>query len=304
MDWTTVAIRFALYLDLTLLFGLPFFVLHSLRKEELSSVITKRVATVVSLMTIWGLVLSLLNLLVMAKTMTGVEKFNELEQSTFSTLITSTNFGIAWLVRISALGLILMTPKLGVPARIRFVLMASLAGVALATLAWSGHAVMADGLRRLMQVGNDIAHMIAAGAWIGAIAALAVLAKQSLHADSNTVALLSQASTGFARIGTLIVATLCVTGAINYGLIAGFSLPPLSPDSYGGLLLIKLTLFAGMLGLAAINRFRLSPQLKVALARDQHRDAVQALMSSLKFEACLAIVILALVAYLGVQSPH
>ena len=37
MDWVTVSVRFALYFDLTTLFGLPLFGLYALRREEMSS---------------------------------------------------------------------------------------------------------------------------------------------------------------------------------------------------------------------------------------------------------------------------
>ncbi len=37
MDWMTVVVRFALYVDLMLVFGLPLFQVHAMRKPERSS---------------------------------------------------------------------------------------------------------------------------------------------------------------------------------------------------------------------------------------------------------------------------
>lgn len=42
MDWMTVLVRFALYVVLMLVFGLPLFQLHALRKPERSSVLAKK----------------------------------------------------------------------------------------------------------------------------------------------------------------------------------------------------------------------------------------------------------------------
>jgi putative copper resistance protein D len=89
----------------------------------------------------------------------------------------------------------------------------------------------------------------------------------------------------------------------NYWLIVGPTLDGLFSSLYGRLLLLKLALFGAMLGLAAANRYRLSPQLETALDVGDHSDAVIALRRSLCMEAGLAVVILAAVAWLGVLSP-
>ncbi|MGF2508145.1 CopD family protein, partial [Ralstonia pseudosolanacearum] len=114
---------------------------------------------------------------------------------------------------------------------------------------------------------------------------------------------LSGVSSGFAGLGTLIVATLAVTGAANYLLIVGPTVEGLFTTVYGGLLLAKLAVFALMLGLAAANRFRLSPRLAAAVRSGDPAGAVSALRASLIAEACLGGIILGLVAWLGVLSP-
>ena len=62
-------------------------------------------------------------------------------------------------------------------------------------------------------------------------------------------------------------------------------------------------LFAGMLGLAALNRYRLTPALAQAIEEEDAPRAQALLRASLVVEGGLAIVILGLVAWLGTLSP-
>lgn len=300
MDWTTVVMRFALYLDLGLLFGLPFFLLYAFRSEELTSRIAKRYVTVAAMLAGSGLVLSLLQLAVMAKTMTGADSYTELEQHVFGMILTGTEFGVAWGIRMFALLLFLGIAWRGSLTRKGLALLTAGAGIALATLVWAGHAVMNDGMYRYLHLATDIAHLIAAASWIGAIVALLMLTNASLPANSEALTLLSRASSGFAMIGSIIVATLLISGVINYGLIVGFAWPA---TTYAELLVGKLALFGLMLGLGAANRFHLSPQLERAVQTGNHATAVLALRRSLKVEATAAALILVVVAWLGIQSP-
>jgi putative copper resistance protein D len=72
---------------------------------------------------------------------------------------------------------------------------------------------------------------------------------------------------------------------------------------YGQLLFAKLALFAAMLGLAALNRFRLTPRFEASIAAADHRGALGALRASLRVETTCIVAILALVAWLGTLEP-
>lgn len=302
MDWATVAVRFALYVDFTALFGLPLFGLYALRRHEMLSRIGSRYLTLTAAAAGAGIVLSLANIAVMAKAMTGASDYAELQSHAVEMIVTGTDFGAAWTARLVALFLCLVVARFARRAPVlQFGLLAVAGGVTLSTLAWGGHGAMDDGVRRYVHLGSDIGHLIAAGAWVGALLAFVLLSRAS--PTQEHVALLSRTTNGFARIGTIAVGSLLVTGALNYWLIAGSELPDFSPMSYGGLLVIKLALFGFMLALAAANRFRLSPRLEHAVKSGDHAVAAQALRRSLMFEICAATLILALVAALGVLSP-
>ncbi|WP_434032987.1 copper homeostasis membrane protein CopD [Cupriavidus sp. a3] len=302
MDWVTVTVRFALYLDLATLFGLPMFGLYALRREELASRIGSSHVTVTAIVAATGIVLSLANMAVMAKSMTGASEYSALQSHVVEMIVTGTDFGAAWTVRLAALFVCLL---LALFARRRpsfqFGALAATAGVALSTLAWAGHGAMDDGGARYLHLASDIAHLLAAGAWVGALVAFVMLSRSSSPAAA---ALLSRTSNGFAQIGTIVVVTLTVTGALNYWMVVGPTLPDeLSLTSYGGLLVAKLILFGTMLALAATNRFRLAPQLEQAVKTGDHALAVRTLRRSLMFETSAAMLILALVASLGILSP-
>ncbi|AXV98166.1 copper resistance protein CopD (plasmid) [Ralstonia solanacearum] len=303
-DGLNVALRFALYLDLMLVFGVALFGLRALRPEERASAIARRYVRVVAVSVAVGIVLSLWSAVVMAKAMTGAAEYAELTGHVFGMILGATAFGLAWAVRMAALVACLPAAlALRRCPTARFAVLAALGATALATLTWAGHGAMDQGARGVLHAATDIAHLLAAGAWVGALVAFVLLASAGQMRAPGAAAGLSGVSSGFAGLGTLIVATLAVTGAANYLLIVGPPVEGLFTTVYGGLLLAKLAVFALMLGLAAANRFRLSPRLAAAVRSGDPAGAVSALRASLIAEACLGGLILGLVAWLGVLSP-
>ena len=106
----------------------------------------------------------------------------------------------------------------------------------------------------------------------------------------------------FSLLGTIFVATLVGTGLINGVMIVGWAdLPALLGSRYGWLLGAKLALFGGMLALAALNRWRLTPALE--RAQSNRAAAIGHLRWSLAVETGAAVAILALVALLGTLDP-
>ncbi len=303
-DWQTVLVRFALYLDLMLVFGLPFFALHALRGDERRPPFAASTLHVAAGGAIVGLVLSVGSLGMMAKALSGVAEYSGLDAETIGLVVTATDFGLAWCVRMVALLAVLLAIPVCSGRRKHCLGIVTVAGaVALSTLAWAGHGAMDEGARRYLHLGADIAHLLAAGTWIGALLAFVWMAVRARRATPENLAMLSRTASGFAFVGTLIVAMLVLTGVINYWLIVGPSLAGIASTAYGLLLLAKLGLFGAMLGFAALNRYRLSPRLAAALASGDSGRAASALRRSLWLETGCAAAILALVAWLGTLSP-
>ena len=302
-DGLVIALRLALYLDMAGSFGVAMFAVHALGREERGSMIAQRYRVFVGASAAIGIGLSIWGMAALAKTMSGAQSYGELSIHVFEMIITGTHMGLAWCIRLLALMICVLLSVAKLNPTSRFVGLAMSSGVALATLAWAGHGAMSDGVRGYIHLASHVAHLWAAGAWVGALLAFLMLALDKPGDAHGSLEILSRTSNGFARAGTLIVATLAASGIVNYLLIAGPSLEPLFTTLYGRLLLGKLALFGAMLGLAAANRFRLSPSLEASLNTGHRARAAAKLRRSLCAEATLAALVLASVAWLGTLSP-
>ncbi|WP_458725022.1 copper homeostasis membrane protein CopD [Pseudomonas mandelii] len=303
-DSIGIALRFGLYVDLMLLLGLPLFGLYSLKGRERVSGAVLPFRLMLAGTAALGLLLSIASMVVMASAMSGETAFAELRPHV-EMMVLETDMGLAWVVRIVALvvgGLAVMlnhrAPGVGL-------LVATIAGgIALASLAWNGHGAMDEGIRRVWHFTTDILHLLAAGVWLGALVALALMAKANVLQTEERIRLLARAVTRFEVVGALIVVVITVTGVVNYLFIVGLELDDLFLSTYGILLFIKVILFAGMLVLAALNRFHLGPFLQRSLRNGQYWVAANALRRSVVMELAAAVLIVGLVAWLGTLSPE
>lgn len=299
-----IAIRWALYVDLGLLFGLPLFALYTLDGGRAGQRHLPLAVPLIGL-AVLGLILSALGFVIQGAAMAGVP-LTQPDVSILGDLLVTTALGLALKIRILALLFLLIAAALLSRLPRGATMVATIAGaVALATLAWSGHGAAGEGSAGWLQLAADLIHLFAAGAWVGAIAAFLALAIPSIRSDEmERVSLAERALRGFAGVGTLIVGLLILTGAINgFFLVGPDHVAALGQSAYGLLLIAKLLLFALMLGLAGLNRFRLTPALGLAIAQRDVAAAMAVLRKSLFVEGSLALVILALVAWLGTLSP-
>ena len=129
----------------------------------------------------------------------------------------------------------------------------------------------------------DILHLIASGAWVGALLGLILLVtRPASRVDAAHLGLTHRALHGFGTVGTVVVGTIVVTGLFNGWMLVGIgNIVTLPTTLYGPLLIAKLALFVAMLGLASLNRFRLSPAFERSIAVDDHGAALRALRASL-----------------------
>jgi putative copper resistance protein D len=146
VDWLNVWVRFALYLDLMLLFGLPLFALYALRKDEREAASARCYSGYAMMAALIGLVLSVVDMAVVAKAMSGVEGYADLGGDTVAMIATETAFGIACFIRMSALlGGLLASFALAHRPTLRYRVLVACGAIALATLAWGGHGAMNEG---------------------------------------------------------------------------------------------------------------------------------------------------------------
>ncbi len=182
---------------------------------------------------------------------------------------------------------------------------AALGAVAMASLAWMGHGPSSEGAARWVHLFADIAHVLAAGVWLGALPMFAGLLWEARRQPAAVAEPLFRVLHGFGGVGAASVAVIVASGLVNTWFLVG---PPgiarLFTTLYGGLLTAKLVLFAGMLALAATHRFRLTPALGAALGEGRDLPAALArLRRSVALETVLGLAVLFVVGWLGVLAP-
>jgi copper resistance protein D len=208
------------------------------------------------------------------------------------TVLTDTQFG---LVNTTRLGLAALLALLVLWPGTRLLQIAAGAGL-IVLIALIGHAGATPGTAGSIHLASDMAHLLAAGAWLGGLPALAMLlaaARQANDAAWRDLAI--GAIRRFSWLGIICVAVLMVTGIINSWNLLGGPRDLIATD-YGRLVLLKIGLFVAMIGIAAANRFHFTPQLPAA-------SALRALQHNSLAEAGLGLCVLLFVAVLGTLSP-
>ncbi|MBB3589266.1 Copper resistance protein D [Sphingomonas aurantiaca] len=301
-DWPLIAVRFALYATLSGLFGLSAFSLYGLKARERADALALRPWLVGS--GLLGLLFSGIGLALLAAAMAGAPLW-PVDQEAVGMLLSGSATGTAWEARVAALVVASIAALVAAGRAALLGLVAFAAGVALATLAWAGHGAMDEGAVGWVHLGADILHLLAGGAWAGALLGLVLLvARPAGRVDAAHLTLTHRALHGFGLVGTIMVGTIAVTGIVNAWLLVGVAnLPNLAATVYGQLLIAKLVLFGAMLTLASFNRFRLTPAFERSITAVDHHGALRGLRRSLAVEASCAVAILALVAWLGTLEP-
>jgi copper resistance protein D len=165
----------------------------------------------------------------------------------------------------------------------------------LAGLALTGHASMQEGGLGLIHRINDVVHVLAGGAWLGALVPLLLILRR-LDRPGDRVAA-AEALDAFSFAGRFIVAIVVGSGVVNTLLILGH-LPTDLSSPYQLMLLGKIGLVAVMIGLAISNRYLFLPRL-----RGQTADTLSAIRTATIAEIALGAVVLALVSLFGTMDP-
>jgi copper resistance protein D len=203
-----------------------------------------------------------------------------------------TDIGTAWSVQVVVACALLFTLW---PGRETTKGTALIAGALLVCNALSGHAAMRAGLLRLLQAANDAIHLLAAGAWLGALVPLALILRHLLDPPERGAAM--TALWRFSGTGRAVVVTVILTGLVNTMLVLGH-LPTDWTSPYEGLLALKIALVAALVGLAIANRYRLMPRLGAQMGSTQYL-----LVWSIALEVLFGLLIVGLVSTFGTLEP-
>ena len=176
------------------------------------------------------------------------------------------------------------------PQRWRFASV-GLAGLALALQAGHSHAFAMEHGPSLLLYAEGL-HLLAGGAWLGGLLPLLILVRD---APSKPAA---ETLKRFSKLATLCVIAIAGTACFQ-GWVLGGGVAGLFGTAYGSVLLLKAALFAALLGLAAINRFRLTP----ALERRDAPPARWALLRTIAGETALGLMVVLAAGVLSGLEP-
>jgi len=202
-------------------------------------------------------------------------------------VLTQTSFGITWLAREAAIALALLAAAL--PGRRAWQAVYPLVAGALASVALVGHAAATQGMAGLVERSTLGLHLLAAGAWLGALPVLWGMCTGPSGPG------LEQSLRRFSPYAMAMVAVVLTTGTLMTwertggpeGLLAG---------AYGRVLLAKVGLVFLMGLLALNNRNRLVPRL------GRGENSISALRRSIGLETALGAAVIAAAALLGAQE--
>lgn len=301
LDCAIVVTRLLLLASAALLCGSPLFYLYALDAPRTAAAAWPRGLLLAS--NIVGLAAMIGWLMAETVALTG-EPHDALRWSALASVVSETRFGTLAALRVIWLALSTTVALIGLPSRRLWLIQGLLGSVLLASFAWSGHGNLNQGAAAVLHLAGDVSHLLAAGIWIGALLPLSIVLLRSLQPDSDARGTML-AIERFSTIGILLVGLLILSGLINsWYLIGPAHWRELYRSDYGRLLLLKLALFASMLGFASSNRWRWLPRLqRTATDRNLPTPALRQLCINVLCESALALLVFAAVALLGTLSP-
>jgi putative copper resistance protein D len=290
-----------------ILFGAPLFFLYGFESGGSQTTITERLRWQRPLV-LTAAVLALFGALawIIAETAAVSDDPNDAFNAAALWLVLSaTHFGHAALARIASLIVSIGTSVCVRRPRALWVVQTLLGGGIVASFAWTGHGAMSRGAVGMIHLAADLLHLLTAGIWIGAIFSLVVLVIRSNNSRAlEAIRAVQFGLDRFSAIGVLVVAVLILSGLVNSWFLIAPHWHALLTTLYGIILLVKLALFVGMLGLAALNRYWAAPSLRDSLNHQSPtRQSLHALRTTLVTETGLALLVLISVSILGMLVP-
>jgi putative copper resistance protein D len=304
-DAALILARTAQYVAAVVLFGVPLFFLYGLPVKGGAAAATlawpRPVLAFASVVLFAGTVVALG---ATTANMTGAAA-DAYRPGAWLSVVTGADFGPVIAGRIGLALVALAITLLRRPSRALWIILAAAGGAALASFAWTGHGASDEGVAGAVHLAGDVAHLLAAGVWLGALSVLSILLFTSRRdGDADALQALHRGLEGFSGIGTGTVAAILATGLLNSWFLVGPGhVRDLLSTTYGLLLCGKIAVFAGMLGLAGLNRFKLTPSLARSLAAAAPDAALRALRLSIALETAGGAAILVLVGAFGTLAP-
>jgi putative copper export protein/mono/diheme cytochrome c family protein/peroxiredoxin len=272
----------------------------------------KTLFSIAGLSLLLGMGTAILGLFIKIADAMGLPLSKSIDLGPIMNVLTGTQFGVVWLVRIVLFCLLALVMSADFRRRFKndsaglSVIELLLSVTLLTMMAAAGHASAAEGVTLFIQLTTDALHLLAAGVWVGGLIPLAVFFSWAKATREPSILIIAQKATArFSRLGYASVFLLLITGLFNaWYLVAG--IPRLLGTTYGYLLLAKLGILIPLMGLASRNRWRLKPRL-ANLAAHSEFEKIPVLLTQLQrgviAEVSLGAVILLIVGMMGITPP-
>jgi copper resistance protein D len=254
----------------------------------------------------------LLGLGVQLATVTGLPLWQALTPESLWNLLTSTQYGRVWIIRLALmtlLGSILWLRGQEQDGKDWWALRLEVAGLVVSILvaqAWMGHSAAGEGISLVYRVLVDGVHLVASGVWLGSLPLLALLLSwMQCSDDPGADQIAAEATRRFSRIALASMSLLILSGLANAWELVG-TIPALIGTTYGRLLTLKVSLLLPLLALAALNLLRDKPRLLQCVAGSEHidtRPVLRRLRRNVLGELVLGGSILLVVGALSVMPP-
>lgn len=146
---------------------------------------------------------------------------------------------------------------------------------------------------------SDAVHLLAGATWLGGLVGLWL----SLRALAGRERLAAETLARFSTLAGGVVVAVAATGTIlAWRILDGWA--PLVTTTYGLLLLVKIGLALVVAGLGAWNRFRLLPRVRAAAGHADRTATAGVVTRTVRVEALVVVVLLAVTGFLVNQSPR
>ncbi|MGH1593041.1 copper homeostasis membrane protein CopD [Yersinia proxima] len=283
--------RFLHFLAVMLMFGISIFT-ALLAPDRFSSILKNRLSSLLIFSTFLGLA-SAIGLLAIQAGMMG-DGWSDTYRLSVWWAVLGTRFGEIWQWHLGLSILSMWVVLLGT-TRLYYRLMVGCSTLLLASLAFTGHAAMHDGVVGWIHQTNQILHLLSAGYWLGCLPALLVCLAHTARNDVKREAITTLIR--FSSWGHLAVALVLATGVINSIIILRETSLTLT-SAYQMLLLSKVILVLLMIIIAVINRYLIVPMLRKLPVKAHHWLVINSYV-----EIILGAAVLLLVSIFATMAP-
>ncbi len=221
-----------------------------------------------------------------------------------SRYLSMTQSGKVWLLRegygvVLALITLWMIRSKASLKGIRLLMLAALPLLASRSLTSHAVAVSED---KMLAVAADAIHLIATGLWGGGLLSLSWVLYRGTKCLKLPLSWAAEAVRRFSLLAIVSVAVLLVTGLYQSWIQVG-TLKTLFSTDYGRVLVVKLALFLGMVGLGALNLLSTKPKLLRATQQHKEFSAAKKALNRIGAESSLAVLIFFVTGLLTVLPP-